>query len=334
MSALKFFFVIIFFASFLAPSAYSETYTVTVPLGLFEPDIPEDNPLTEEKIALGKKLYFDKRLSADDTVACSNCHDPGRGFADAMPTSEGIRGQLGSRNAPTVLNSVFYDTQFWDGRAPSLEEQAKGPIINPIEMGMASHDDLIKKLGGISEYVKDFQKVFEGEITIDRVVQAIASFERTIVSGNSPFDRFLYGEEKDALSESAKRGLEVFRGKGRCLNCHDFNPLYALFTDNKFHNIGVGMDKAKPDLGRFKVTNNPADKGAFKTSTLREISLTAPYMHDGSRETLEEVVEFYDQGGHRNPYLDGGIVPLNLTDQEKKDLVEFLKSLTGEMPRF
>ena len=286
------------------------------------------------KIALGKKLYFDKRLSSDDTVACSNCHDPKQGFADALPTSKGIRDQLGPRNAPTVLNSAFYDLQFWDGRAPSLEEQAKGPIINPVEMGMPSHDALVGKLKGIPEYVKEFQGVFGAEMTIDRIVQAIAAFERTIISGNSPFDRFFYNGEKDAISEPAKRGLEVFRGKGRCLNCHDFNPIYALFTDNKFHNIGVGMDKPEPDPGRFKVTSNSADKGAFKTSTLRNIALTSPYMHDGSQKTLEEVVDFYNQGGHNNPYLDGGIVPLNLTDQEKKDLEEFLKSLTGEMPRF
>jgi len=333
MLALKIVFSILFLLVSSNLSAYCEPYKLAIPLGLTEPAIPENNPMTVEKIALGKKLYFDKRLSADDTVACSNCHDPKLGFADALPTSAGIRGQFGPRNAPTVLNSAFYDLQFWDGRVPSLEDQAKGPIINPVEMGMASHDDLVKKLKGIPEYVKDFQAVFGAEITIDRIVQAIAAFERTLISGNSPFDRFFYNSESDAISEPAKKGLLVFRGKGRCLNCHDFNPIYALFTDNKFHNIGVGMDKAEPDPGRFKVTGNSADQGAFKTSTLRNIALTAPYMHDGSQKTLEEVVEFYNQGGHKNPYLDGGIVPLNLTDQEKKDLVEFLKSLTGEMPK-
>lgn len=333
MSCMKAGMALIFLLTIAYADAYGGPYTLTIPLGLTEPAIPENNPMTAEKIALGKKLYFDKRLSADDTVACSNCHDPARGFADALPTSSGIRGQFGPRNAPTVLNSAFYTLQFWDGRAPTLEEQAKGPIINPVEMGMPSHDDLIKKLEGIPEYVKDFQEAFGSGITIDRLAQAIAAFERTIISGNSPFDRFFYGEEPDAISESARKGLEVFRGKGRCLNCHDFNPMYALFTDNKFHNIGVGMERTDYDPGRFKVTQNPADKGAFKTSTLRDIELTAPYMHDGSHKTLEDVVEFYNKGGIRNPYLDGGIVPLGLTDQEKKDLVEFLKSLTGGKPQ-
>ena len=305
-----------------------------VPLGLAAPEVPPDNPAAPAKVALGKRLYFDKRLSADDTISCASCHDPARGFADGLPTSVGIRGQRGPRNAPTVLNAALYDTQFWDGRAPSLEEQAKAPLINPVEMGMPSHRAVEEKLRRIPEYKEAFDKVFGGGITIQRVVQAIAAFERTLLSGDSPFDRYFYGGDADALSASARRGFELFRGKGRCANCHDLNPFYALFTDNAFHNIGVGMNKPDPDPGRFRVTGNPADRGAFKTPSLRNVALTAPYMHDGSQKTLEEVVAFYDKGGEKNPYLDGGIVPLGLTEQEKNDLVEFLRSLTGTMPSF
>ncbi|MFQ5956267.1 MAG: cytochrome-c peroxidase [Candidatus Brocadiales bacterium] len=300
-----------------------------LPLGIPELIIPEDNPITPEKVALGKKLYFDKRLSLDDTISCATCHDPKKGFADAAPVSTGIKGQKGKRSAPTVLNSALYDLQFWDGRAPTLEEQAKQPIINPIEMGVPSHDAVIEKLKGIEEYRKAFQKTFGEEINIDNVARAIASFERTLIAGNSPFDRFMYGGDKNAISDMAKKGLEVFRGKGRCLTCHEFVGSFALFTDNKFHNIGVGMDKPEPDMGRYEVTKLDKDKGAFKTPTLRNIALTAPYMHDGSEATLEEVVDLYDKGGNPNPHLSGEMRPLKLTKEEKKALVEFLKTLTS-----
>ncbi len=300
-----------------------------LPLGIPELIIPEDNPITPEKVALGKKLYFDKRLSLDDTVSCATCHDPEKAFADAAPVSTGIKGQKGRRSAPTVLNAALNDFQFWDGRAPTLEEQAKQPIINPIEMGMPSHDALVEKLKGIEEYRRDFQKTFGGEITIDNVVKAIASFERTLLAGNSPFDRYMYGGDENALNDLAKQGLEVFRGKGRCVTCHEIIGSFALFMDNKFHNIGVGMDKPEPDLGRYEVTKEEKDKGAFKTPTLRNIALTAPYMHDGSEQTLEDVVDLYDRGGIPNPHLSGEIRPLKLTEEEKKALVEFLKSLTS-----
>jgi cytochrome c peroxidase len=299
------------------------------PLGVPEPIVPEDNPVTPEKVALGKKLYFDKRLSADNTISCATCHDPEKGFADAAPVSTGIDGQKGVRSAPTTLNAANYDLQFWDGRAPSLEEQAKAPLINPVEMGMPSHDAVVEKLRGIKEYQQAFQNTFGEEITIDNIARAIASFERTLLSGNSPFDRFMYGGDENALSDEAKKGLVVFEGKGRCITCHEFVGGYALFTDNKFHNLGVGMDRPDPDLGRHDVTKEEKDKGAFKTPTLRDIALTAPYMHDGSERTLEDVVEFYDRGGDPNPFLSGEIRPLNLTEEEKKALVEFMKSLTS-----
>ncbi len=331
-----------------------QIYDLDLPPGVLEPIIPEDNPLTIGKVELGKRLYFDKRLSADDTVSCATCHDPEKGFADGEIIAVGIKGQKGTRNSPTTLNTAFFDTQFWDGRALTLEEQAKLPLINPLEMGMLSHDAVVVKISDISEYRADFKSVFGTDnITIDYIVQAIASFERTLVSFNSPFDRFIAGEDT-AISSSAMRGWELFQGKARCITCHEFNISYPFFTDNKFHNIGVAMkDKdfeklarragsvdadpsalaskeASSELGRYIVTREPKDIGAFKTSGLREIALTAPYMHDGSEPTLESVIEFYNKGGELNPNLDGGIRPLGLSEEEKKDLVEFMKALTSD----
>ena len=302
---------------------------VKAPLGLPDLEVPSDNPMTPEKVALGKKLYFDRRLSYDNTVSCATCHDPRLSGTDGGAVSTGIRGQKGGRSAPPSVNAAYMDTQFWDGRAPSLEGQSKGPPVNPIEMGMPSHDFLVEKLKGIEECRNDFQKVFGGTITIDAVAKAVAAYERTLLSGNSPFDRFKYGGEENAISELAKIGMGVFVGKGRCVTCHQFTAGHALFTDNNFHNLGVGMDKETPDLGRYLVTGKEKDKGAFKTPSLRNIALTAPYMHDGSESSLEEVVEFYDRGGRPNPNLDGAMMPLNLTDVEGQALVEFMKSLTS-----
>lgn len=323
-----------------------------LPADLWELLIPPENPVTPEKVALGRALYFDKRLSKDGTVSCATCHDPDKGFADGKPLAEGIQGKKGTRNSPTVLNAVFNEFQFWDGRAPSLEEQAKGPLINPVEMGFANHEEVVTVVKAVPEYQKQFQQVFGREPGIDDVVAAIASFERTVVSGDSRFDRFIAGD-KSALSESAARGWELWNGKARCNTCHPFGDVTPNFSDNKFHNIGVaaknrdfeGLSRkaageADPEklafegdlteLGRFNVTRQPKDIGAFKTPGLRDVALTAPYMHDGSEATLMDVVNFYDKGGEPNPYLDGGIVPLKLTDQEKADLVAFLESLTGE----
>jgi cytochrome c peroxidase len=306
-------------------------YEIQVPLGLnkFNLEIPADNPMTVEKVALGRLLYFDKRLSIDDTISCATCHAPESAFAEAKKTSVGVHGQVGARNAPTVINRVFSTVQFWDGRAPSLEEQAKGPVVNPIEMAMPSHDFIVEKISKIEGYKPLFQRAFGSDaITINHVAKAIAAFERTVLSGSSPYDKFESGDQA-ALSEVAKRGFDVFENKAACRKCHSgFN-----FTDEKFHNLGVGWDpkeKRLKDEGRFAVTKNEQDKGAFKTPTLREIAKTAPYMHDGGLATLEEVVELYNKGGEKNPYLDKDIKPLNLTKQEKADLVEFLKSLSGE----
>lgn len=319
--------ILTFLTTFVSGSGAEQPYKLKMPLGLQEQAayIPADNPPTPAKIALGKMLYFDKRLSADGTVACASCHAPRFGFTDGQPVSTGIKGQKGGRSAPTVINRLFSKEQFWDGRAADLEDQALGPIQNPIEMGNTL-ENVVATLKKVPSYVKAFEQAFgDPDITSKRIAQAIASFERTVLSGNSPFDRYEAGD-KGALSASARRGLALFRGKARCQVCHaGFN-----FTDEGYHNLGVGMDQPNPDLGRNDLTKKEEDKGAFKTPTLRHIHATAPYMHDGSIKTLRQVVAFYNKGGTANPYLSKEIKPLNLTDQEKADLVAFLHALTGE----
>jgi len=309
---------------------------IKAPLGLPAIPIPAGNPPTAETIALGRKLYYEKRFSIDNTVSCASCHDPEKGFADGKRFSDGVKGGRGNRSAPTVTNAAYYTLQFWDGRAPSLESQAAGPIQNPIEMGH-THDGCVASLQNDPEYVALFEKAFgKGSITIDMVTKAVASFERTVVSGNSPFDKYQYGGGKKAMSASAIRGLEVFKNtaKGNCAVCHTIGEKDALFTDNKFHNLGVGLDSKGEltDLGRFKETGIESDKGAFKTPTLRNIAQTAPYMHDGSHKTLKEVVDFYVGGGSSNPNLDKEIKSLKLSKTERGDLTAFLEALTGEMP--
>lgn len=299
-----------------------------MPLGLDAGymQIPEDNPLTPEKVELGKLLYFDKRLSKDGTISCATCHDPSKGWTDQQKNSEGISNQFGDRNAPTVLNSAFFFSQFWDGRAATLEEQALGPIQNPIEMGNTLKN-AVATLKTIEGYKKYFAAAFgDEEITADRMAKAIASFERTVLSGNSAWDRHTQLKDLTALSESAKRGLELFEGKALCTRCH----VGFTLSDSLFHNLGVGMNKENPDLGRFKVTGQEADKGAFKTPALRDLERTAPYMHDGSVATLEEVIELYARGGEANPWLDAKMQPLDLTPEEKQDLLAFLRSLEGD----
>ena len=322
------------------------------------------NPLTRAKIELGRQLYFDTRLSSDNSVSCASCHSPEFGYAKNTQFGVGTKGQLGGRNSPVAYNRILSSVQFWDGRAATLEEQAKGPIANPIEMSN-THDACISCLGGVEGYKLQFERIFPGEgITIDNVAKAIASFERALVTGPSAWDYYesyktfsdankedladLEALKKDdpavyekyealkkatdehPISDSAKRGGEIFFGeKGSCTACH----VGANFTDEKYHNLGVGMDKPEPDLGRFVITKEEKDKGAFKTPTVRNVELTGPYMHDGSQKTLEEVVEWYDKGGHPNQWLDEKIKPLKLTAEEKADLVAFMKSLTGPLPK-
>ena len=342
------------------------------PLGLPPLHIPADNPQTPEKIRLGDKLFNDKRFSSTGEVSCAKCHDPAKAFTDGpLVTSEGINKLTGTRNAPTVINAAYYALFFWDGRSADLEDQAQHPMINPVEMGLPNHDPVLKIVRSDPEYVGAFRAVFNKEpaqVTMKEVQQAIASFERTIISGDSPFDRFYFGKDPTAISAQAQHGFDVFLNKGRCVSCHVIENDQALFTDNRFHNIGVGINriqdevkdfapqflKAKAsgvdvdkavlsnprasELGRFAVTDSLDEIGSFKTATLRNVAVTAPFMHDGSLKTLRDVVEHYNNGGitnktdHVNDFLSGGIRPLNLTDDEISDLVAFMESLTS--PQF
>lgn len=325
--------------------------------------IPADNRLTRAKIELGRQLYFDRRLSSDATISCADCHSPDEGYARHTKFGVGVDGQEGGRNSPVSYNRILSGAQFWDGRAASLEDQAIGPIANPIEMAN-THEvavDFLKKNEG---YKIQFEKIFADGVNIKNVGKAIATFERAIVTGPSAYDFYeplralevafkddledleefkeedpktyaIYIERKKAsddhpISESAKRGREIFfSAKGNCTACH----VGANFADEKYHNIGIGMDQEEPDLGRFVVTKEEKDKGAFKTPTVRNVALTAPYMHDGSLATLEDVVEWYVKGGHPNPHLSKDIKKLELNDEQKKDLVEFMKALTGDFPK-
>jgi cytochrome c peroxidase len=290
-----------------------------LPLGLKPVPVPKDNPQTAEKISLGKQLYFDKRLSKDSTVSCASCHAPEKGFSNGERFATGVGGAKGGRSAPSVINAAYYRQQFWDGRAASLEEQALGPIANPIEMAL-SIEDAVGRLNDIAGYKSQFQKVFGSDATADGLAKAIAAYERTVLSGNAPFDKFKAGD-KSALSEAAERGRKLFFGKANCAACH----AGSNFSDNSYHNIGIGMDAKKPDVGRVTVSKLGGDTGAFKTPTLREIARTSPYMHDGSLKTLEEVVEYYATGGMANEWLDEELFKLRLNKQDKADLIIFLK---------
>jgi cytochrome c peroxidase len=288
--------------------------------------VPPDNPQTDAKVRLGAQLYFDTRLSADNTISCATCHDPKTGWANHHPTDTGIRGQVGGRNSGTILNAAYMRVQFWDGRAASLEEQALGPIHNPIEMG-ETLENVVRKLNAIPGYRAQFNTVFGTDVNTDGIARAIAAFERTVVTGPAPYDRWLAGE-KTAMAPAAVRGLGLFNGKGHCSPCHS-GP---TFSDQGYHNIGVGMGKKNPDLGREAVSKDPHDRGRFKTPGLRSCALAPPYLHDGSEQTLADVIEYYDSGGIQNPNLDPLLLPLSLTPREKADLVAFLEALTGPQP--
>jgi len=307
--------------AFIASAAEASDFVLRLPLGLQEQAawIPDDNPLTAEKIALGKQLFWDKRWSRNGTVACVSCHDPGRGWADARQFSARFDGQATPRHSPTLVNRLFSVEQQWAGTRASLEDQAGKASDQLPEL-------LVKNLGAIRGYQEQFRRVFDTGVTPEGVAKAISAYERMILSGNAPYDRFRAGETA-ALSAPAKRGLALFSGKARCAPCHaGFN-----FTDEGFHNIGVGMDAEKPDLGRFTVTKVEAHKGAFKTPTLRDVAPRPPYMHDGSLKSLADVVALYNRGGTSNPWLSSAIQPLNLTAAEQQDLVAFLDALTGEV---
>lgn len=321
--------------------------------------VPDDNEMSAERVALGKRLYFDTRLSVDNTVACATCHDVSRGLTDQRPVSQGTGEQLGKRNAPTTANAFFYETLFLDGRVPDLEAQAELPPINPVEGGHPDRDSVIAAIEGDEPYRRMFQEAYGSEPNYEDMVKAIAAFERTFVFLDSPFDRFVSGDE-DAISAEAKRGFALFNGKGRCASCHMLNPTNPLGTDNRFHNIGVAaraqdFEKLARDalealreeggveavdelalqtdlseLGRFLVTKDRGDIGGFKTQGIRNVGVTAPYMHDGSMRTLWDVMDHYNKGGEPNPFLDGGIEPLALTEPEIDALVAFMFSMTDD----
>lgn len=290
--------------------------------------VPEDNPMTPEVLNLGQTLFFDPRLSGNNETSCATCHEPSLGYGDGRPTFVTFNGGDGTRNSPTLINVGYYRLYFWDGRASSLEEQAAGPIENPNEMNQ-NMDELILELKAIEGYNTLFQAAFNDGITKQNLTKALAAFERQIVVNDTPFDRFLKGNT-NALTEQELRGLSLFTGKAFCSKCHTGSNL----SDNNFNNIGLDSN----DDGRFAITKKIGDVGRFRTSSLYGISHTAPYMHDGSLATLEEVVDYYDRGGgdHRNKsfYLKNFMSPIGLTPDEKKDLIAFLKTLSGEPPIF
>ncbi|MCU7803895.1 MAG: SCO family protein [Candidatus Thiodiazotropha sp. (ex Lucinoma borealis)] len=333
------------------------------PLGLPSVPIPVDNPVTREKIALGRKLFFDRRLSLNDTFSCAMCHVPEQGFtSNELSMAVGIEGRSVRRNSPTIYNTAYASLLFHDGREDTLEQQAWGPLLAKNEMGNPSIGHVLNKIRGIPEYQGLFETAFDGRgVTMETLGMALACYERSLASANSNFDRWYYAKDTQALSSSAQRGFELFTGKGGCSACHTIGAEYALFTDNQLHNTGTGYresmgirpekqqivvapgvtleversvidrvgEKPPTDVGRYEVTENPHDRWKYKTPSLRNVSLTAPYMHNGSLSTLLDVVEFYDQGGVPNELLDPQIRPLHLSQQEKQDLVSFIKSLTG-----
>jgi cytochrome c peroxidase len=319
------------------------------PLPPIEQVVPKDNPMTAEKIELGKMLFFDPRLAGDSSISCSKCHDPEKGFANGLQMSDAYPGTKHWRHAPTVWNAAYAPILFWDGRSPSLEDQAKGPIQAPIEMNQ-NPGHLVQKLSRIPYYREQFQKVFNSEVTFENLARAIAAFERTIVSRNAPIDAYLKGD-KSALDAEQVLGMELFVGKARCIVCHDG----ALLSDGKLHATGVaeieslgkdsdriatrhffakdagyGNYRIDADYGRELITKSAEDRFKFKTPSLREIAETDPYMHNGALLTLEDVVDFYDMGGGDLPNKDPKMKPLNLTDSEKAALIAFLEALSGD----
>ena len=298
-----------------------------MPLGLdsFMP-VPAANPLTPEKAELGRRLFRDPVLSADRSISCASCHDPERSFTDDRPTAVGVYGRVGPRRVPKLLNRGYGRSFFWDGRIPILEDQVLQPVINSLEMDLEL-SEAVSRLAEDPSYPSEFRKTFGREPNQEDLARALASYVRTILSGASPYDRYLAGDA-DALDATERMGLELFRGKGNCVTCH----LGPNLTDERFHNTGVGYKDGRfEDDGRFLVSGRDNDRGAFKTPTLRNAAETAPYMHDGSIATLEDVIDDYDKGGTPNPYLDREIRKLGLTDAEKAALAAFVRSLTGSV---
>jgi cytochrome c peroxidase len=334
------------------------------PVGLPVVPVPADNPLTQAKIELGRKLFMDRRLSPNETMSCAMCHVPEQGFtSNEMGVAIGLEGQSLRRNAPTIYNAAYMERLFHDGREISLENQVWGPLLAANEMGNPSIGYVVEKIGSLPDYGGLFEAAFRGRgPTMETIGQAIAAYERTVISGRSRFDRWRYGGEAGALGDQERLGFALFTGKAGCARCHTVGESTALFTDQRFHNTGVGwarsmvggnvkhrvqlapgvfteiaesatrsFSEARPgDVGRFEVTQDPADRWAYRTPSLRNVALTAPYMHDGSFATLEEVVEFYDRGGIDNPAKDPLLKPLELSQVEKQALAAYLRALTGD----
>ena len=297
-----------------------------IPLGLDRGLLaPPDNPVTREKAALGRRLFFDKTLSSDSSLACADCHQPERAFTDGKRVAVGVQGQQGNRNAPAILNRTYGRAFFWDGRAATLEEQVLQPIQHPKEMG-ADLPTVVQRLRADATYQRQFDDIFGGPPDVRSLSYALATYVSTLFSGASDYDRYEAGE-RTALSTLEQQGLRLFRGRARCTTCHSGSN----FTDEGFHNTGVFWGRHPYDPGRFVVTGAPEDTGKFKTPTLREIEHTAPYMHDGSLATLQDVIEFYDRGGNANPYRDRELRRLSLTADEKGALLAFLESLSGQI---
>lgn len=299
-----------------------------VPRGLPSPWVPPSNPMTEAKVALGRRLFFDRALSRDRTKGCVDCHEPEKGYGDGLPTAVGVRGQVGPRNVPSLLNAAVYPALFWDGRAVSLEAQAEGPLLAPTELDM-TEALLVERVEADPAYAPLFAAAFGSPtVTLRRVGHALASFQRTLLAADSPFDRFWFGGEPDALPAAARRGHELFRTKAACAGCHTVGPSDAAFSDFGFHATGTGTVGAD-DVGRAGVTGRADDRGRFRTPTLRNVALTAPYFHDGSAATLADVVEFYDRGGATVAGRPPEVSPLHLSKAERADLVAFLEALTS-----
>lgn len=336
-------------------------------LGLPDLKILEDTTTSEAKVALGRKLFMDRRLSHNNTISCAMCHVPEQGFTvNELATAVGIEGKTNRRNSPTLLNVAYYKFLFHDGRETSLENQVLGPMLNTNEMGNPSIGFVIDKINTFSDYEGKFEEAYGGSVNLGRLIDALATYERTLISGNSKFDKWHYGNKKMLFNEAETRGFNLFIGKAKCVTCHSVGGKSALFTDQNFHNTGIGWTrnnevankvyKSKTfsvtlapgvvvqvdqnhfdetsesppnDVGRFEITENPNDSWLYKTPSLRNIAITAPYMHNGSLATLDDVVEFYNNGGEDNPYKDKLITPLHLSNEEKSSLVSFLKTLTG-----
>lgn len=334
------------------------------PLGLPPVPIPDDNPITEEKVKLGKKLFFDRRMSLNNTISCAMCHVPEQGFTNHETlTAIGFEGRSVKRNAPTIYNTAYLKKLFHDGRETSLEHQVWQPMLARNEMANPSFGTVIDKIRKLADYADLFEAAFDGEpANFGNIPKAIAAYQRTLNSANSPFDRWYYADEEDAMSASSIRGFHLFSGKAQCISCHTVTEKHAIFTDNSLHNTGIGWERSmkkepetqrvqvapgryldvkssiiqsvgnqrEGDLGLYEVTQDPDDRWKYRTPTLRNVALTAPYMHDGSLKTLQDVVSFYNQGGIPNETQSPLIKPLNLSSPEMKDLVAFLKALNGD----